>query len=174
MQRRTLLQLLATLPIPALRAWAQTAAFPGRYESVLREIGAIVLPGELDRAGTDRVVERFERYVREYRPGADMDHGYGDIRLRVKPAALAPAYLTQLASIRAPIDSKTIEEALRQAGVNDLPRFPEGKHVAADLMSYYFHSSDANDLCYRAAIGRDQCRGLDGSDQPPAPLKGAL
>jgi hypothetical protein len=37
-------------------------------------------------------------------------------------------------------------------------------------MAFYFRSSDANDLCYRAQIGRDQCRGLAGSDRPPAPL----
>jgi hypothetical protein len=174
MTRRTLFQWLAALPIPALRVWAQTATFPGKYAPVLREIGAIVLPGELGRAGTDRIVDRFERYVREYRPGADMDHGYGATRLRVKPASPAPAYLRQLASIPLPVDSKIIEDALRQADIQDLPRFPEGKHVAADLMAFYFHSRDANDLCYRAAIGRDQCRGLDGSDQPPPPWKGSL
>jgi hypothetical protein len=39
-------------------------------------------------------------------------------------------------------------------------------------MAFYFRSSDANDLCYRAAIGRDLCRGLDGSEQAPPPLKG--
>ncbi len=27
-------------------------------------------------------------------------------------------------------------------------------------MAFYFRCSDANDLCYRAAIGRDECRGL--------------
>ena len=62
--------------------------------------------------------------------------------------------------------------ALEEAHITDLPRTPDGRHVAADLMAFYFRSSDANDLCYRAAIGRDQCRGLENSEQAPAPLKG--
>jgi hypothetical protein len=37
-------------------------------------------------------------------------------------------------------------------------------------MGHYFNSSDARDLCYRANIGRDTCRGLGGSDKAPAPL----
>jgi len=172
MTRRNLLQWLAALPIPALQVWAQTAMFPGEHGPLLSEIGAVVLPRELGRAGTDRVVEQFERHVREYRPGADTDHGYGVTRLRVKPASPAPAYLRQLASIKTPISAETIAAALDAAGVKELPRFAEGKHVAADLMAFYFHGSEANDLCYRAAIGRDQCRGLEGSDHPPASLKG--
>lgn len=31
-------------------------------------------------------------------------------------------------------------------------------------MSFFYNSSEAYDLCYRAAIGRDRCRGLEGSD----------
>ena len=46
MKRRTLLQWLAALPIPTLRVWAQEATFPGKYAPLLREIGAVVLPGE--------------------------------------------------------------------------------------------------------------------------------
>jgi hypothetical protein len=38
-------------------------------------------------------------------------------------------------------------------------------------MSFYFRGSDANDLCYRAAIGRDKCRGLAGSQNPPSELR---
>jgi hypothetical protein len=38
-------------------------------------------------------------------------------------------------------------------------------------MSFYFNSADANDLCYRARIQRDTCRGLEGSENPPPPLK---
>jgi hypothetical protein len=63
-----------------------------------------------------------------------------------------------------------VEAALEKTKLIDLPRTPDGRHVAADLMAFYFRSSDGNDLCYRAAIGRDQCRGLKGSDNPPAML----
>jgi hypothetical protein len=37
-------------------------------------------------------------------------------------------------------------------------------------MAFYFNSSEANDLAYRAAIGRDTCRGLTGSENRPAPM----
>jgi hypothetical protein len=59
------------------------------------------------------------------------------------------------------------------AKLEDLPERPEGRHVAADLMAFFFRSSEANDLCYRAAIGRDTCRGLVDSDRAPEQLPGA-
>jgi hypothetical protein len=168
------------MPFAALRAWAQTASFPGKQMPALRDLAAVVLPTELGRAGTDRVAEQFERWVREYRPGADMDHGYGFTRVRSKPQSPAPVYLTQLEALSDAVANgdaaskrKAVEDALEQAGIKDLPRSPDGKHLIADLMSFYFHGSDANDLCYRAAIRRDSCRGLEGSNNPPPPLKGA-
>jgi hypothetical protein len=96
----------------------------------------------------------------------------------LKPASPAPGYLRQLADLRAALLKGDAEQrraavraALEQAKVNDLPRTPGSQHVAADLMAFYFRGSDANDLCYRAAIGRDRCRGLKGSDNPPPPLR---
>ena len=176
MHRRTLLRWIAALP--GLRTWAQTAAFPGEQADTLRALAAVVLPSELGAAGLDRVAADFGRWVREYRPGAEMDHGYGFTRIRTKPASPAPAYLQQLAGLRAALlggDASSrrtaVLGALEQAKVTDLPRTPGAQHVAADLMAFYFRSSDANDLCYRAAIGRDRCRGLQGSDNPPPPLK---
>ncbi len=119
--------------------------------------------------------------MREYRPGADLDHGYGFTRIRYKPASPAPAYLAQLDALQGPLSGadadakrKAIETALDQAKVTELPELPDGKHVTSDLMSFYFHSSGANDLCYRAAIERHRCRGLKGSDNPPPPLKGTV
>lgn len=108
-----------------------------------------------------------------------MPHGYGFTRIRYTPSSPAPAYLTQLTQLRPillgdsnPEKPKRIREILKETGISKLPEFPEGKHVIVDLMSFYFGSSDANDLCYRAAIGRDTCRGLKNSQAAPAPLKG--
>src|SRR5271169_5000553 len=98
MQRRTLLRWLAALP--GLRAWAQTAAFPGVHADVLRALASVVLPSELGADGLDRAAADFARWVREYRPSAEMDHGYGFTRIRTKPASPAPAYLQQLAGLR--------------------------------------------------------------------------
>ena len=177
MKRRTLLRWLTaasgTLPFPALRAWSQTASFPGKHASTLRALAKIVLPSELGPAGTDRVAGQFELWVRDYRPGADTDHGYGFTRVRAKPPSPAPTYLAQLEALHQPLDRRSVEAEIERANIRDLPHSPDGKHVIADLMSFYFHGSDANDLCYRAAIHRYECRGLDGSDNPPPSLKGA-
>jgi hypothetical protein len=177
MRRRTILQWLAgcagTLPFPTVRAWSQTAAFPGNQSDSLRRIAAFVLPSELGAGGSDGVATQFERYVREYRPGADTDHGYGVTRVRPKPPSPAADYMKQLAAMPSPLTRQAVQRALEAAGIKDLPRLPDGKNVIADLMSFYFRGSDANDLCYRAAIKRDTCRGLEGSDQPPSPMKGS-
>ena len=175
MHRRTLLGWIAALP--GLQSWAQTAGFPGEEQDVLRALAAIVLPSELGRDGADRVAADFGRWVREYRAGAEMDHGYGITRIRRKGPSPAPAYLQQLAELRPALNGDpasrrdAVLAALEQAKITELPRTPGSQHVAADLMAFYFRSSDANDLCYRAAIGRDRCRGLEGSDNPPPPLK---
>ncbi len=182
-RRRDLLSWAAylggALRLSGVRVWAQTANFPADQDDALHALAAVILPAELGAAGIHQTAEAFVRWVRGYRAGAEMDHGYGMTRLRSKGASPAPNYLRHLEAVREALlsgdmDSKrqAITSALEQAKITDLPRTPDGRHVAADLMAFYFHSSDANDLCYRAAIGRDLCRGLDGSEQAPAPLKG--
>ena len=57
-----------------------------------------------------------------------------------------------------------LEAAIAAAKIERLPARPDGGHIATDLMAFYFNSIDANDLCYRAAIGRDylpRARGLE-------------
>ncbi len=173
MLRRTVLQWLAA--IPAVRVWAQTASFPGAEHATLRSLAAAVLPSKV----SDQAAARFERWVRDYRPGAEMEHGYGFTRLRAKPASPAPVYLAQLQALHGPLADpdpaarrRAIEAALDQAGIKELPRTPDGKHIISDLMSFYFRGPDANDLCYRAQIRREACRGLEGSDNAPPPLEG--
>jgi hypothetical protein len=164
MRRRTILQSLAGFPLLARVLFAQQS-------EDLRALSAIVLPSELGKQGTDRIADEFAAWVKNYRPGAEMDHGYGFTRLRNKPPSPAASYVRQFAELRG-ANREAVIAALQAAGITNLPMTPDGRHVAADLMAFYFRSSDANDLCYGAAIGRDQCRELAGSDQPPAPLKG--
>jgi hypothetical protein len=169
MHRRTLLRWLAS--IGPLKAWAQTAGFPADQGENLRSVAVVVLPSELGPEQLEKTVSAFERWVREYRPGAEMDHGYGFTRLRSKPLSPASTYLRQLQELRLAGDADSRRSALgtslAQAGVTALPATPDGRHVASDLMAFYFRSSEANDLCYRAHIGRDECRGLAGSDREP-------
>jgi hypothetical protein len=65
-----------------------------------------------------------------------------------------------------------LAKAFAAAEIKDLPAVPDGKHVAADLMSFYFQSADATDVAYDAEIGRDKCRSLKNSGVAPAPWKG--
>jgi hypothetical protein len=170
MRRRTALQWLAGLGA-AIRGWSQSNQFPGDQAGKLREVAALVLPGSLGRAATDSVAGNFEKYVREYRAGADTEHGYGFTRVRPKPPSPAAEYVRQLSALPAPLTKEAVEAALEAAQVRDLPRLPDGKSVIADLMSFYFRSAEANDLCYRAAIQRDTCRGLTGSSKEPKPIQ---
>jgi hypothetical protein len=160
MRRRTVLQWLASLGT-AIRGWSQTPASP------LKNLAAIVLPAGVD---SNRIADEFERYVREYRPGADTEHGYGFTRVRPKPPSPAAEYQRQLAALPIPLTREAVEAALEAAQIKDLPRLPDGKNVISDFMSFYFRSAEANDLCYRAAIEREICRGLEGSSKEPKPL----
>jgi hypothetical protein len=144
------------------------SAFPGEQVEHLRALARVVLPSEVDAAA---VSAKFAEWVRGYRAGAEMDHGYGFTRLRTKPPLAVPNYTRQLAALGPQPTAEAVAASLEEAHITDLPRTPDGRHVASDLMAFYFRSSDANDLCYRAAIGRDLCRGLAGSENPPKELR---
>jgi hypothetical protein len=65
-----------------------------------------------------------------------------------------------------------LDAAFTAAQVRNLPGRPDGKHVIADLMAHYFRSSDANDRCYNARIGRNTYRAIRVTTVRPAPLTG--
>jgi hypothetical protein len=185
MQRRTLLRsALAAFvaePFARLRARAQDVPLSAGEIELLTEIAAIVLPSALGRRGAAEAAEQFVGWIRNYRPGADLGHGYGSTRLRVASARPGANYAAQLRAIERDAASRggpfatrpaearraVVESALAGAGIQRLTARPSGAHVVADLMGFYFYSSAAQDLCYGAAIERDACRGLPGSDRPP-------
>ncbi len=180
MQRRTLIQsLFAWISLRGSRLRAQTTSFPGKHDSTLKELAATVLPESLGRAGTDAVAVQFIRWVREYRAGAEMQTGYGSTRIRYKPASPAASYLQQLDQLSSGALAQSgmaerrqkIAETLRAANIKDLPFVPDGAHIAADLMTFYFQSSEAADLAYQAAIGKDKCRTLRNSESVPGALR---
>ena len=191
MHRRALLQSLAAVvtarPLAGLRAQAQPIT--DAETATLKAIAEVVLPSALDRAARDRVVTAFVAWVRGYREGADRGHGYGSSSLS-QPTGPSPAlqYPGQLAALdqaaaaggaksfaALPVDDRRIliERVLNSPPVvQRLPARPAGVNVIADFMGFYFTSGDAWDLAYRAGIGRDRCRSLDGSDRAPSPLGG--
>ena len=150
--------------------------------ATLAAIAEVVLPSEADRAAA---VTAFTGWIAGYKEGADTDHGYGNTRVRNTGPSPARNYPAQMAALEAaaraqgaagfaaaPLEQRRalVEAAIADAKVDRLPARPTGAHVAADLMGHYFNSPAASDLCYRAAIGRDACRGLAGSENKPAPL----
>lgn len=186
MKRRALLQFLIS-GIAALAAriglHAQAAPLTNDDTSRLRVVANVVLPQEIGDAGQARSVASFVTWVREYRASAETDHGYGFPRLRRTPPSPASRYREQLDALDAAarhrgqrlvdlsIDEQRaiIHTAITAARVERLPSRPDGGHVATDLITFFFGSVEANDLCYRARIGRDTCRSLAGSEDRPAP-----
>ena len=175
----------AAVPIFGLKAGARGLQAEGLDAATLAAIGDVVLPSEIGVNGRKEAVSAFTRWIRNYKEGADTDHGYGNTRIRSTGPSPARNYPTQMAALDAAARAKgaasfaaasaddrraLIEAAIATAKVERLPSRPTGAHVATDLMGHYFHSSAGSDRCYRAAIGRDTCRGLPGSENKPAAL----
>ena len=188
MRRRSLLQWMAASlsGLPALRGRA--AAAPGlgpESEDTLRGLATSVLPGSLGAERIEKITNRFSLWLRSYRPDAELDHGYGHTKLRTTGISPLAGYAAQLAALERAAKAEgssfallkperqraLVAAGLAAARVSDLPERPDGRHVAADLLAFFFRSSEASDLCYGVAIDRDACRGLPGSEEAPPPLE---
>jgi hypothetical protein len=185
--RRSLIKLALTAtalsPFWPLRLGAAVQEFGPESVAILRRIARAVLPGELGVRGVDTEVERFAEWVRAYREGAELEHGYGRPRIRYAPPSPVSTYLGQLRELDTAARAKgypfesldresqraILDASFTAAGVEELPGRPAGRHVIADLMAHYFRSSAANDLAYRALIGQQQCRPITFVVQRPRP-----
>jgi hypothetical protein len=190
MHRRALLRWLvsgaAAWPLRGIRLHAQAAALSDSSVPLLRALAPVVLPSALGAAGHNKVVGDFVQWLASYRSGAERNWGYGHPRKNVTPAIDAAAYqrqlndLDQLARVRGsafaslPLDARSaiVFEVLDSIKARTLPGAPTGAHVVTDFMSFYFSSAAANDLVYRARIGRTTCRGLTGADGRPSAVSG--
>lgn len=188
MRRRTLLHLLATsvpvLPLSRVRLAAQVRAFTPEALAVLRQVATTVLPASLGPDKVSLIVDRFVAWGRDYEEGVALAHGYGHPRLVKSGPSPVADYVAQLAAIDAearrrggafdtlPLETRRslLSDALATAKVSDLPGRPTGRHIVSDLMAFYFRSSEANDLAYRARIGRQMCRSLEMTTRRPAPI----
>lgn len=188
MLRRTFFKWTASSAVPhLLPRWlfAQAPAAPAAEASTLRALAAVVLPSSLGERRLDEAVGQFTRWVREYRAGAEMSAGYGITRIQVLPPDPSAHHAGQLrdleaaaadrggsfASLPAAARREVVEAALTAAGAVAIPRRPDGRHVATDLMSHFFFiAGDGQDWLYNAAIRRETCRGLGSSAERPAPL----
>ena len=193
MKRRTLLQWLlsgaAMLPLRradlSAVALAQDELSAG-HVFVLRDVATTVLPSAIGAKGQDEAVDHFLRWLRDYKEGVPLSHGYGEPRLVRSGPSPAPGYGAQVTALQQaatgrggrfgalPLSERRaiLDAAFKSAGIQNLPGRPDGKHVVADLMAHYFRSSAANDLCYNARIGRHTYRAIRVTTVRPLPLNG--
>ena len=130
----------------------------------IRELAKIVLPGKV----ADKTAEQFIQWIRDYKPGAEIASGYGNPRTQVVGPNPSMHYAEQLRALGSPITRSAVESAL--GSFDRVPPRPNGKHVAADLLSFFYNSADGEDFLYGVAIKRDDCRGLANSSDRPARL----
>jgi hypothetical protein len=174
MQRRSFFKRIF-LGVAALVAprWARAQALP--TEAQMRELASVVLPASLGPSRIDKVAGDFLAWLRDYKAGAPMASGYGFPRTQVvgpNPAAHYAEQFQQLAltGLDGAAKRTAVEKALQEAKVERVPPRPSGQHVAADLIAFFYGSSDGEDFLYGVAIKRDDCRGLENSGQRPPAL----
>lgn len=187
MLRRNFFRWVSMSILPLIRPrWmrAQADGLAAGDVSMLHELSKVVLPTSVGPARRDQIVERFAEWTRNYKAGADAGYGYGFPHLEVLPANPATHYPEQLRQLETAAAAKgssfakldaagkreMVAAALEQAQIDRIPSRPNGKHVAADLLAFFYNSADGQDFLYNAAIKRDDCRGLSTSAQRPAPL----
>jgi hypothetical protein len=138
-----------------------------RFDEPVRELAGRILPASLGRARIDQVAANFVVWIRDYRPGAEIASGYGHPRTQVTGPNPSAHYAEQLAKLGSPIRREAVEQALTEAKIDRIPSHPDGRHVASDLLAFFFNSADGEDLLYNAKIRRDDCRGLEDSGKRP-------
>jgi hypothetical protein len=185
MLRRTFFKSIGSnLALALLAPWSRQRAVAAEtpQPASYGDVAAAVLPESLGAKRLAEVVAGFELWISGFPAGADAGYGYG----YPVPKRLGPSpslhYGDQLKSLDASseggrfsaLDHRSrqaiVQRALSEAGIAAIPARPNGKHIATDIMSYFYGSSDGKDFCYNAAIREMDCRGLAGSEQRPAAL----
>jgi len=155
----------------------------------LRAVANAVLPtADLGDEGIERVVQEFEAWIEGFVPEAELPHGYlnrGLAEIRYGPPHPGPRWSTQIEALEREATQQSqvpftelprerqralIEGQLESDEIGRLPDPARARHVAIALLAFFYDSSAATDLCYRAAIGRYRCRPLSNAGQPPRAL----
>ncbi len=155
-------------------------------DELTRALGRALLPSELGAAGIERVVREFQQWLDQYEADAELNHGYGTGEIDYTPADPTPRWQTQLEALDAEaqrrsgisfvaLDADTQRDITRQQIADDridrLPRPYRARHVAVALLAYFYSTPEATDLCYQAAIGKNNCRPLRRSPDKPISLE---
>ncbi|MGQ0650553.1 MAG: hypothetical protein ACT4P7_23690 [Gemmatimonadaceae bacterium] len=153
-------------------------------EASLLALAQAVLPMELGAEGTAKAAREFSRWIVEYRPGAELLHAYGSDAISFAGPSPLDAWRTQLRALESQARTK-FGQAWPALGVHDrqalvraaiagqritaMPNALRAPHVSIAVMSHFFGSSLATDLCHGVQIGRNQCRPLVHNSRQPLP-----
>jgi hypothetical protein len=185
-RRRFVLALAGCFPVPFLARRLHLRAVADLDPQLLRALGAAVLPSELGKAGLERTVAGFERWLAGYREGVELVHGYGTGEIRVTGPSPAVRWANQLRELAGaaeqqgvsfdrlelPARQARVRAALQRGGqrLDALPQIDRATHLSLGLLAFFYGSPEASDLCYQARIGNQTCRPLAGSGERPLPL----
>ena len=108
MKRRQAIQTLATAAaaLPLLRVPLEADELTADQAFVLRDVAGTVLPSAIGRKGQDEAVDNFLRWIRDYKEGVPLSHGYGEPRLVKSGPSPAPGYAKQIAALQAAAKAK--------------------------------------------------------------------
>ncbi|HXV60808.1 MAG TPA: gluconate 2-dehydrogenase subunit 3 family protein [Vicinamibacteria bacterium] len=156
---------------------------PALDSDTLNAVARLALPSEeLGELGTARVLDGFRKWLEGFEPVAELDHPYLSEEILYGPPDPAPLWSSQLEALELEAERRhgssfkelsredqtaILERHLPQDLEASFPEIARAPHVACGLLAYFYASSEANDLCYRAAIERHTCRGLDASPAAP-------
>ena len=166
-------------------AVADDQGAPALPQELLLAVGVAVLPAELGRGGVERAVRAFSAWIAGYRPGAELLHPYGSADLSATPPSPAVLWRQQLAALdtaaravhQRPFSAlgagdrqALVRQALSGARLSGMPAPLRAPHIAVALLSHFYASPEATDLCYEAAIRKNQCRPLVNSPREPVAI----
>jgi len=187
-RRRFLAALAGALPVAIVvrRAHAAAVAHIAADPATLDALADVVLPSAaLGKAGLMKEVAAFRKWGAEYREGAEVNHGYGTSRLRTLGPTPMTRWSTQLDELDAAAKAKyqrafhelpgddradLVRTALQGQRLDRMPGIADASHVALALLSHFYNSSEANDLCYESSIGQQTCRPLAQQSRKPLPM----
>ncbi len=192
--RRTFLKRAAAVPgaviagsLGACAPEGEAAPASTLVEAPLRAIADVVLPRvALGEDGMAAAVRGFMDWVEGFEAAAELDHPYLTGQLRYGPPHPGPRWTAQLEAMDLESQARSglafaelgvderrgvVERALRGGGPGlpaGLPGTPaQADHVALGLLAWFYRTSQANDLCYRAEVGRHLCRGTATAVEEP-------
>jgi len=172
----------ATVPLAlvARKMDALAADWMAADERTMHALAEAILPSELGVEGSGRVAGEFQKWIDGYRENAELVHGYGTSALEFTKPSPRARWAAQLEALRrSGFNGKSSEQRRAEIGtalagekLDRIPDVAEAPHVALGLLAFYYGSSEANDLCHQARIGRETCRPLAAQARRPLPLAG--